>query len=165
MLKQIIKINTNIEGTGQRLQNKLYSVLSLQFCIHFYYWLFQHERFNMNQLYPAVTAVLCLDIFYSGLFCKYFILGTGSVPSVQIQQSSYTVNSGNSVTLQCTITSTTSTVTNVYWQRTNGNIVTTINSNTNANKYSGSTTSSPLYLLALVLELMVVTILPLVLCQ
>ena len=50
------------------LQNKLCSVLSLQFCIHFYYWLFQHERFNMNQLYPAVTAVLCLDIFYSGLF-------------------------------------------------------------------------------------------------
>jgi hypothetical protein len=50
------------------LQNKLCSVLSLQFCIHFYYWLFQHERFNMNQLYPAITAVLCLDIFYSGLF-------------------------------------------------------------------------------------------------
>ena len=47
------------------------------------------------------------------------------------------------MTLQCTITSTTSTVTNVFWQRTNGNIVTTINFNTNANKYSGSTTSSP----------------------
>ncbi|XP_071159628.1 hemicentin-1-like isoform X21 [Mytilus edulis] len=65
---------------------------------------------------------------------------TGTVPTVQVQQSSYSVNTGSSVTLVCTVTSTL-TVNNVYWQRNNGGGTTQISTNTN--KYSGSTTGTP----------------------
>jgi hypothetical protein len=63
-------------------------------------------------------------------------------PTVQVQQSSYSVNTGNTVTLVCTVTSNLP-ITNVYWQRNIGGSITTINSNTNTNKYSGSTTTTP----------------------
>ena len=63
-------------------------------------------------------------------------------PTVTIQQSSYSVTSGNSVTLVCTVTSNLP-ITSVQWQRNVGGTITTINSNTNTNKYSGSTTTTP----------------------
>jgi hypothetical protein len=62
-------------------------------------------------------------------------------PTVQVQQSSYSVNTGNTVTLVCTVTSNLP-ITNVYWQRNNGGSGTTITT-TNTNKYSGSTTTTP----------------------
>jgi hypothetical protein len=52
------------------------------------------------------------------------------------------VNSGNTVTLVCTVSSNLP-VTSVQWQRNIGGSITTINSNTNTNKYSGSTTTTP----------------------
>ncbi|XP_052103566.1 hemicentin-1-like [Mytilus californianus] len=67
---------------------------------------------------------------------------SNTVPIVTITQSSYSVNSGSSVTLACTVSSTT-TVTSVTWQRTVNSAITTITSNTNTNKYSGSTSSNP----------------------
>ncbi|XP_076098438.1 hemicentin-1-like isoform X4 [Mytilus galloprovincialis] len=67
---------------------------------------------------------------------------TPGTPTVTIQQSSYSVNNGGSVTLSCSVSST-STVTSVTWQRTVGSTVTTITSSTNTNKYSGSTSSVP----------------------
>ena len=63
-------------------------------------------------------------------------------PTVTIQQSSYSVTTGNSVTLVCTVTSNLP-ITSVQWQRNVGGTITTINSNTNTNKYSGSTSSTP----------------------
>ena len=63
-------------------------------------------------------------------------------PTVQVQQSSYSVNTGNTVTLVCTVSSNLP-ITSVQWQRNIGGTITTINSNTNTNKYSGSTTSNP----------------------
>ena len=63
-------------------------------------------------------------------------------PTVTIQQSSYSVTTGNSVTLVCTVTSNLP-ITSVQWQRNVAGTITTINSNTNTNKYSGSTTTTP----------------------
>jgi hypothetical protein len=63
-------------------------------------------------------------------------------PTVQVQQPSYSVTTGNTVTLVCTVTSTLQ-INNVQWQRNVGGTITTITSNTNTNKYSGSTTSTP----------------------
>jgi hypothetical protein len=62
------------------------------------------------------------------------------VPTVQVQQPSYSVTTGNSVTLICTVSSSLP-ITSVQWQRNIGGSITTINSNTN--KYSGSTTTTP----------------------
>ena len=63
-------------------------------------------------------------------------------PTVVIQQSSYSVSAGQSVTLVCTVTSSLQ-ISSVQWQRNFGGIITTITSNTNTNKYSGSTTNIP----------------------
>ena len=64
------------------------------------------------------------------------------VPTVQVQQPSYSVTTGNTMTLVCTVTSNLA-ITSVQWQRNVGGSITTINSNTNTNKYSGSTTTTP----------------------
>ena len=64
------------------------------------------------------------------------------VPTVQVQQPSYSVTTDNSVTLICTVSSSLP-ITSVHWQRNIGGSITTINSNTNTNKYSGSTTTTP----------------------
>jgi hypothetical protein len=64
------------------------------------------------------------------------------VPTVQVQQPSYSVTTGNSVTLVCTVSSSLP-ITSVQWQRNVNGGITTINSNTNTNKYSGSTTTIP----------------------
>lgn len=63
-------------------------------------------------------------------------------PTVNVLQPSYGVTVSNSVTLQCVVTSSLP-VTSVYWQRNVGGSVTTITSNTNTNKYSGSTANAP----------------------
>ena len=63
-------------------------------------------------------------------------------PTVTVQQSSYSVTTGNSVTLVCSVSSSLP-ITSVQWQRNVGGTITTINSNTNTNKYSGSTTTTP----------------------
>ena len=65
-----------------------------------------------------------------------------AAPTVTVQQSSYSVTSGQSVTLVCTVTSNLQ-INSVFWQRNIGGTVSTITSNTNTNKYSGSTTTTP----------------------
>ena len=59
-----------------------------------------------------------------------------------LQQPSYSVTTGQSVTLVRTVSSTLL-VTSVHWQRNSGGTITTITSTTNTNKYSGSTTRTP----------------------
>ena len=71
-----------------------------------------------------------------------FYVHSIDVPTAQVQQPSYSVATGNSVTLVCTVSSNL-TITNVQWQRSISGSITTINSNTNANKYNGSTTTTP----------------------
>jgi hypothetical protein len=72
----------------------------------------------------------------------FFNVHSVDVPTVQVQQPSYSVTTDNSVTLICTVSSSLP-ITSVHWQRNVGGSITTINSNTNTNKYSGSTTTTP----------------------
>ncbi|XP_052103246.1 hemicentin-1-like [Mytilus californianus] len=67
---------------------------------------------------------------------------TGSILTVTVSQSSYSVNHGQSVQLVCTYSGTPA-VQNVYWQKITNGVQTNINSTTNANKYSGSTIGRP----------------------
>ncbi|VDI46423.1 Hypothetical predicted protein [Mytilus galloprovincialis] len=65
-----------------------------------------------------------------------------SALTVVVQQPTYSVSTGSSLTLVCTVTST-FTVNDVYWQKNVSGSTTQIRSTTNTNKYSGSTTSTP----------------------
>ncbi|KAK3107564.1 hypothetical protein FSP39_017383 [Pinctada imbricata] len=67
----------------------------------------------------------------------------GNVPSIQTSQTSYNVNQGNTVTLVCSVSSSTSTpTTSVQWQRISGSTTSNVDL-TQTSKYSGSTTSTP----------------------
>ncbi|XP_063427364.1 collagen alpha-5(VI) chain-like [Mytilus trossulus] len=79
---------------------------------------------------------------YANLSSQVFQTTSKGVPTVQVQQSSYFVNTGSSITLGCTVTSNLA-VTDVYWQRNIGSSITKIRSKTNNNKYNGITTSTP----------------------
>ena len=59
-----------------------------------------------------------------------------------VTNPSYSVNIGNTVTLDCTVTAN-PTENNVYWQKIVNGVTSTINSGTNTNKYGGSTVQSP----------------------
>jgi hypothetical protein len=85
-----------------------------------------------------VSTDKCYITILCSINCVLFL----AVPTVQVQQSSYLVNTGNTVTLVCTVSSNLP-VTSVQWQRNIGGTITTINANTNTNKYSGSTTTAP----------------------
>ncbi|XP_060068235.1 hemicentin-1-like [Ylistrum balloti] len=63
-----------------------------------------------------------------------------SVPSVTIGQTAYSTNTGNSITLLCTVSSTT-TVTNVFWQRIISGVTSTITID-NVN-FSGASVGTP----------------------
>ena len=80
--------------------------------------------------------MLYLDSFVTW---KIFFLCSSTVT---VQQPSYSVTTGNWVTLVCSVSSSLP-ITNVYWQRIVGGTITTISSNTNTNKYSGNTTTTP----------------------
>ncbi|XP_052061299.1 hemicentin-1-like isoform X6 [Mytilus californianus] len=71
-----------------------------------------------------------------------FLTVVGSIPTVTVDQSSYSANKGSDITLQCSYTANPA-ATMVRWERTNGNSVVDIGDTTNNNKYGGSTVSSP----------------------
>lgn len=81
-----------------------------------------------------------INILVVKLF-DFFII---DIPYVRIQQSQYTVNYGDQVTLGCVVTAD-PTHTRVYWQKIKNNQVTTIDSAviTNNARYSGSTVGTP----------------------
>ncbi|XP_052058076.1 hemicentin-1-like isoform X7 [Mytilus californianus] len=98
--------------------------------------------FNADQSDVGTYTCFATNSVGTGQSTTTTLSVTGTVPTVQVQQPSYSVTTGSSVTLVCTVTSTL-TVNNVYWQRNVGGTVTTITSSFNTNKYSGSTTSTP----------------------
>ncbi|XP_052061392.1 basement membrane-specific heparan sulfate proteoglycan core protein-like [Mytilus californianus] len=71
-----------------------------------------------------------------------FLTVVGSIPTVTVDQSSYSANKGSDITLQCSYTANPA-ATMVRWERTNGNSVVDIGDTTNNNRYGGSTVSSP----------------------
>ncbi|XP_063428599.1 hemicentin-1-like isoform X2 [Mytilus trossulus] len=96
--------------------------------------------FNANQSDVGTYTCFATNSVGTGQSTTTTLSVTGTVPTVQVQQPSYSVTTGSSVTLACTVTSTL-TVNNVYWQRNNGGGTTQISTNTN--KYSGSIPGTP----------------------
>ncbi|XP_078326830.1 hemicentin-1-like isoform X8 [Crassostrea virginica] len=67
----------------------------------------------------------------------------GNLPRVTIEKDSYSVNEGNTVTLACTVLSSTSTsVVNVSWQTIENGVSSTLNVN-DPSKYAGASVSNP----------------------
>ncbi|XP_052674345.1 hemicentin-1-like isoform X2 [Crassostrea angulata] len=67
----------------------------------------------------------------------------GNLPRVTIEKDSYTVNEGNTVTLACTVlSSTSSNVISVLWQTIENGVSSTLNVN-DPSKYSGASVSNP----------------------
>ncbi|XP_063428591.1 hemicentin-1-like isoform X14 [Mytilus trossulus] len=98
--------------------------------------------FNADQNDVATYTCFASNSVGTGQSTNTQLSVTGTVPTVQVQQSSYSVNTGSSITLGCTVTSNLA-VTDVYWQRNIGGSILTIRSTTNTNKYSGITTGTP----------------------
>lgn len=61
---------------------------------------------------------------------------------MNVPQPSYSANYGQSVQLVCSVSGNPP-ATSVYWQKVKNGVVTTISANTNPNKYSGVTLSTP----------------------
>ncbi|CAG2253540.1 HMCN [Mytilus edulis] len=76
----------------------------------------------------------------TGQSSQSFLDVFGSIPVVQIQQSSYTVNLAQTITITCTVTAN-PTYTSVQWQRTQNGVTTNIG--VGSGKYSGGTVNSP----------------------
>ncbi|XP_069107388.1 basement membrane-specific heparan sulfate proteoglycan core protein-like [Argopecten irradians] len=80
------------------------------------------------------------NIVGTGTSTPTILTVTGSVPFVTISQAAYTVITGQTVTLGCTV-SASPPHTSVYWQRIESGVATTLN--IERNKYFGSTVTSP----------------------
>ncbi|VDI54451.1 hemicentin [Mytilus galloprovincialis] len=78
----------------------------------------------------------------TGSSSQSYVDVTGSVLSVNVPQPSYSANYGQSVQLVCSVSGNPP-ATSVYWQKVKNGVVTTISANTNPNKYSGVTLSTP----------------------
>ncbi|XP_076098444.1 hemicentin-1-like isoform X9 [Mytilus galloprovincialis] len=98
--------------------------------------------FNADQSDVATYTCFATNSVGTGQSTNTQLSVTGTVPTVQVQQPTYSVTTGNSITLVCTVTSNLAVIT-VYWQRNINNVVTTITTTNNNNKYSGSTVSQP----------------------
>ena len=71
--------------------------------------------------------------------CDHFV---ADPPFVAVEQSLYYAQTGNTVTLVCNVSSSLP-LTDVEWEKNSNGTITTINSNTNTEKYSGSSTNTP----------------------
>ncbi|XP_052073546.1 adhesion G protein-coupled receptor F5-like isoform X2 [Mytilus californianus] len=65
-----------------------------------------------------------------------------NLPNVSINTSSYTIPTGSSVTLECTVSGQ-STITSVYWTKYTDTDTISITSSTDSNRYRGSTPNTP----------------------
>jgi hypothetical protein len=73
------------------------------------------------------------------IFLNHFVVDP---PVFTVEQSLYYVQTGNNVTLSCNVSSSLP-LTAVEWEKNSNGTITTINSNTNTEKYSGSSTNTP----------------------
>ena len=81
----------------------------------------------------------CYNLYLRVVYILIFI---SDIPQVHVISNSYTVNLGNTVSLQCVI-SADPIHTNVYWKKTVNSVSSYVNINSNNNKYGGATLSSP----------------------
>jgi hypothetical protein len=73
------------------------------------------------------------------IFCDHFV---ADPPFVTVNQSLYYVQAGNMVTLVCNVSSSLP-LTDVQWEKNSNGTITTINTESNTEKYSGSSTNTP----------------------
>jgi hypothetical protein len=70
------------------------------------------------------------------------VFSSSDAPQVNILSSTYSVNVGSSVTLQCTI-SANPVHTTVYWKKIVNGVSTDVDIGSSSNRYGGSTVNSP----------------------
>ncbi|OWF53625.1 Titin [Mizuhopecten yessoensis] len=96
--------------------------------------------FNANSLDQGTYVCFASNLVGTGLSSQVLLSVTGSLPVVTIAQQSYSVVTGQSVTLACTV-SASPTHFNVFWQRIDNNVTSSIS--IDGSKYSGSTVNNP----------------------
>ena len=82
---------------------------------------------------------MVLSLYGLLISCDHFVVDP---PFVTVEQSLYHVQTGNTVTLVCNVSSSLP-LTDVEWEKNSNGTITTINSNATTVKYSGSTTNTP----------------------
>ncbi|XP_033753605.1 hemicentin-1-like isoform X5 [Pecten maximus] len=98
------------------------------------------QVFNANTADQGVYICFATNIVGTGQSAQTVLTVTGSLPVVVIGQNAYSVVTGQSITLTCTVTATPSHTT-VYWQRIDNGVATTLT--IDGAKYSGSAVNSP----------------------
>ncbi|XP_021345496.1 hemicentin-1-like, partial [Mizuhopecten yessoensis] len=96
--------------------------------------------YNANSADSGVYICKATNSIGTGQSQGVTVTFTGSLPVVNIQQATYTVNTGASVTLVCTVTATPQ-ATSVTWRRTIGGVPTVIG--INGGKYNGGSVNTP----------------------
>ncbi|XP_069133480.1 hemicentin-1-like isoform X12 [Argopecten irradians] len=96
--------------------------------------------FNANSNDDGIYVCKASNTVGTGSSQGVTISVTGSVPVVNIQQASYTVNTGSTATLVCTVTATPN-ANSVTWRRTINGVSTAIT--INGGKYTGGSVNSP----------------------
>ncbi|XP_063420706.1 hemicentin-1-like [Mytilus trossulus] len=76
----------------------------------------------------------------TGQSTQVVMVVTGNVPSVNLTQTSFTGNYGDTITLGCTV-SASPVVTSVYWQKVSGSTTSTVDMSNS--RYTGSSVSTP----------------------
>ncbi|XP_052084592.1 adhesion G protein-coupled receptor L4-like isoform X2 [Mytilus californianus] len=92
--------------------------------------------FKLNMWISAMW--IRVDLFLSVLGYIY----SQAVPNVFVRESSYTVQLGSSITLECDVSSDIQLLSVEWWRRIKNDVF-VITSSSNTNKYSGSTISNP----------------------
>ncbi|XP_033753215.1 basement membrane-specific heparan sulfate proteoglycan core protein-like [Pecten maximus] len=96
--------------------------------------------FNTNSADQGTYVCFANNQVGTGQSAQVSLSVTGSLPFVTITQNAYSVVTGQTVTLGCTV-SATPTHTNVFWKRIDNGVATTLN--IDRTKYSGSTVNTP----------------------
>lgn len=122
-------------------RNEPYFFLFPPFIINIVYYIL--IKINSISIFKKKT---CLNICFSFLYfidivCYLFI--TGSIPVVTVSQPTYSGTTGQSVTLQCTVSSPNDALQSVSWTFNNGASTIIIAAFSNTAKYSGTTTTTP----------------------
>ncbi|VDI14043.1 Hypothetical predicted protein [Mytilus galloprovincialis] len=98
--------------------------------------------FNAGQRDVGTYTCFAMNGIGTGQSSTTALSISGSIPTVSVPQSSYSVSPGKTVTLECFVNSSLPLI-NVYWTRRGRYGTITIKFTTNANKYSGTTTITP----------------------
>ncbi|XP_069115359.1 hemicentin-1-like isoform X2 [Argopecten irradians] len=93
---------------------------------------------NNDQGYYTCTATNSVG---TGTSAATYLYVTGNLPTVSIGQSTYTVTTGQSITLTCTVSASPA-INALVWKKIRGGVTTTISTSGN-NKYSGATINNP----------------------